>query len=217
MISIHAPHTGRDTAPIVILYQHREFQSTRPIRGATAERFGYTARICNFNPRAPYGARRTWRIPLPSGCRHFNPRAPYGARLFRRQRRGAGGDRISIHAPHTGRDWASISSIFCLGGFQSTRPIRGATQARDLADDAGAISIHAPHTGRDPRSRSSATSLSNFNPRAPYGARRLLLLAARAQDPISIHAPHTGRDRRSYGNNRYIYSFQSTRPIRGAT
>ena len=79
-ISIHAPHTGRDSAvewmqSIKILFQSTRpirgatnvigvpmasirFQSTRPIRGATILCFAGECAICYFNPRAPYGARQ---------------------------------------------------------------------------------------------------------------------------------------------------------------
>ena len=56
------------------------------------------------------------------------------------------------------------------------------------------ISIHAPHTGRDQVSET-------------IGMRTT----------ISIHAPHTGRDDDGYYGNYGILTFQSTRPIRGAT
>ena len=36
---------------------------------------------CNFNPRAPCGARRLSALILEEGMEHFNPRAPCGARL----------------------------------------------------------------------------------------------------------------------------------------
>ena len=56
-ISIHAPHAGRDEqdqCPHQACYQ---FQSTRPMRGATME-YKSLVFICrNFNPRAPCGAR----------------------------------------------------------------------------------------------------------------------------------------------------------------
>ena len=79
-ISIHAPHTGRDwyrtaTAPLTSPFQSTRpirgatgegermllpalFQSTRPIRGATELPLECAVMLCNFNPRAPYGARR---------------------------------------------------------------------------------------------------------------------------------------------------------------
>ena len=146
-ISIHAPHTGRDLTQSISRICITQFQSTRPIRGATVpgSTGGRASRY--FNPRAPYGARRamcrllhkssgisihaphTGRDALTPSSRccwqNFNPRAPYGARLprvelFARQ------SPISIHAPHTGRDGNCDCTLF-LGG----------------------ISIHAPHTGRD--------------------------------------------------------------------
>ena len=57
IISIHAPHTGRDHSRTDKYGQSLEFQSTRPIRGATAWRALRPASSMYFNPRAPYGAR----------------------------------------------------------------------------------------------------------------------------------------------------------------
>ena len=37
MVSIHAPRAGRDLAYGSKLYGFKEFQSTRPVRGATAK------------------------------------------------------------------------------------------------------------------------------------------------------------------------------------
>ena len=146
-ISIHAPHTGRDSPPAGVRPRNYRFQSTRPIRGATAQGLQVAPIREHFNPRAPYGARphvdtlllyvqaisihapHTGRDPgflnFPLILSNFNPRAPYGARLMDSPdvSRAA---LISIHAPHTGRD----------------RP-RQADQQREC------ISIHAPHTGRD--------------------------------------------------------------------
>ena len=78
---------------------------------------------------------------------------------------------ISIHAPHTGRDYEVRGGALCINEFQSTRPIRGATGWVSPKMPAKNISIHAPHTGRD------------------FHDKRLA-----APDGISIHAPHTGRD-----------------------
>ena len=126
-----------------------EFQSPRPLRGATAATISASTSSCNFNPRAPYGARRLQRPPANRFCNisilapltgrddltsgldtqdynYFNPRAPYGARLHPP---GAGDPLalISILAPLTGRDSASL-----------------VTAARSER-----ISILAPLTGRD--------------------------------------------------------------------
>ena len=124
---------------------------------------------------------------------------------------------ISIHAPHTGRDFPV--STFCLISliFQSTRPIRGATRTPESTPPARYISIHAPHTGRDQERPARDTRRENFNPRAPYGARRYRRSHCFYSECISIHAPHTGRDVVQSGQDKTGPRFQSTRPIRGAT
>ena len=169
-ISIHAPHTGRDLARLVLDTDKEQFQSTRPIRGATyrpktlfsvLKIFQSTRPIRgatslsgwnfirhrNFNPRAPYGARLlvVGRFKQPT---NFNPRAPYGARLCKLHGTALQVV-ISIHAPHTGRD-----------------------RTHRKAHTAGVqISIHAPHTGRDSPGQVVISIPDHFNPRAPYGAR----------------------------------------------
>ena len=60
----------------------------------------------------------------------------------------------------------------CPAGFQSTRPIRGATYI----------------------TASPSQQTRYFNPRAPYGARPLIRTFSVRMASISIHAPHTGRD-----------------------
>ena len=102
VISIHAPLAGRDHKSRCIAIRPILFQSTRPLRGATSGTFMVFLLLCYFNPRAPCGARRAKaeiRLPLI----YFNPRAPCGARPI------AGSAR-------------TIPPI-----FQSTRPLRGAT------------------------------------------------------------------------------------------
>ena len=58
IISIHAPHTGRDVFSARRGPPLLAFQSTRPIRGATLPSYFSSSPSANFNPRAPYGARR---------------------------------------------------------------------------------------------------------------------------------------------------------------
>ena len=169
------------------------FQSTRPVRGATATASQTISASWSFNPRAPCGARlRANSKNRCLGCR-FNPRAPCGARL---SAKGISRRRLA---------------------FQSTRPVRGATDAsqidrltvsvsihapragrdllaENLSRDALGVSIHAPRAGRDESRIDEATGGSGFNPRAPCGARRKLAIR-----PGSC------------------WMFQSTRPVRGAT
>ena len=102
-----------------------EFQSTRPIRGAT---------LLLFCSRYPFDisihAPHTGRDVAPNAIKpmpmDFNPRAPYGARHVLAEGLRLKG-KISIHAPHTGRDCSRWGTAWPCTIFQSTRPIRGAT------------------------------------------------------------------------------------------
>ena len=237
-ISIHAPHTGRDSLAHCSSSRNATFQSTRPIRGATRTADLSPQDALNFNPRAPYGARRCIGIFGRLLSKFQSTRPIRGATILCGVGLFVCG--ISIHAPHTGRDTAGSAAPDRPCPFQSTRPIRGAT---------------IPSGENVPR--------KDFNPRAPYGAR----LAASNRDAqfvekfqstrpirgatchpgpwrsrpgrfqstrpirgathlrgdysinlfISIHAPHTGRDVKSPACHSLPKKFQSTRPIRGAT
>ena len=127
-ISIHAPLAGRDDEAEISALMEAEFQSTRPLRGATRAIATANCIVCDFNPRAPCGARRLRvyhdfpvvqiSIHAPLAGRdalrrntsgrpaYFNPRAPCGARLSRGEKpiENTG---ISIHAPLAGRDGKS--------------------------------------------------------------------------------------------------------------
>ena len=143
--------------------------------------------------------------------------APHTGRDFAAGRQFLGHADISIHAPHTGRDSCpqdhpppspGFQSTRPIRGatftfaaqtldkniFQSTRPIRGATKVTIIIVSLIYISIHAPHTGRDARKAPFLWTRPYFNPRAPYGAR----------PPLVKILTRRG-------------VFQSTRPIRGAT
>ena len=74
-----APYGAR-LPPITFYGKTHTFQSTRPIRGATHIIYG-----------------------VPYARLYFNPRAPYGARLEQTEEQFEI-IKISIHAPHTGRD-----------------------------------------------------------------------------------------------------------------
>ena len=100
--------------------------------------------------------------------------------------------------------------------FQSTPPIREATDFAIISDKYKAISIHAPHTGGDGKRMGMAATLS-ISIHAPHtggdpGSKGL------ATDPnISIHAPHTGGDAKHPHRQQQNVIFQSTPPIREAT
>ena len=58
----------------------------------------------NFNPRTPYGMRR-YHVPTLKRIMNFNPRTPYGMRLYQL--------------------YLAVVKV----GFQSTHPLRDATQS----------------------------------------------------------------------------------------
>ena len=124
----------------------------------------------------------------------FNPRSPCG------ERQTAGAQRV--------RDYR----------FQSTLPMRGATQVLGVDVQHTVISIHAPHAGSDRVTGDDFKRLSfqstlpmrgatvsqlivnpliNFNPRSPCGERRVVLELV-SVGAISIHAPHAGSDPMDY-------------------
>ena len=152
--------------------QDRGFQSTHPLRGATASLIAKSSSLANFNPRTPCGVRhenkedrsqsqQDFNPRTPCGVRlasliakssslaNFNPRTPCGVRLPASQPPPSGLP-ISIHAPLAGCDW------YCANERQ---PIH--------------ISIHAPLAGCDAFPRAPAGRRgTDFNPRTPCGVRQ---------------------------------------------
>ena len=171
----------------------KRFRSTRPLRGATIPAPSLSANRQDFNPRAPCGARQ----------------------------RGAS---VTIK-PHQ---------------FQSTRPLRGATLTYSMCAltrpdfnpraPCGArpadllavvlqqqISIHAPLAGRDRAAASDpCPAHTHFNPRAPCGARPKNFRFRGFCCNFNPRAPCGARP--CSGTSALVSSsFQSTRPLRGAT
>ena len=134
---------------------------------------GIESFLANFNPRTSYEVRR--------GYDHSGE-----LRLH-----------ISIHAPHAGCDTRGPQApLALLLPFQSTHPMRGATQnIMSAYAIVGEISIHAPHAGCDMRT----ISWQQFDV------------------AISIHAPHAGCDTLCASIWHIWRPFQSTHPMRGAT
>ena len=123
---------------------------------------------------------------------------------------------ISIHTPHAGSDIFVVLVHFRNSPFQSTLPMRGATDDCHCGAAAGEfqstlpmrgatnkppppppelpISIHTPHAGSDEGVTAFVDKAGNFNPHSPCGERRYTV-------------PVLGLPKR----------FQSTLPMRGAT
>ena len=167
IISIHAPHTGRDHGLQRQLLRQEGFQSTRPIRGATP--FLYTLPLPRlyFNPRAPYGARLAASQIAPPTTVHFNPRAPYGARPIYTSSPYSAATDFNPRAPYGARLIVSHDGSRVLYEFQSTRPIRGATLLLFCSRYPFDISIHAPHTGRDQGVSSRESDIQIFQSTRP--------------------------------------------------
>ena len=145
------------------------FQSTLPLRGATI----CTCRKCGakfISIHAPLTGSDEYPYTPPLNVPNFNPRSPYGER------------RVSLYSPSK------------CSEFQSTLPLRGATNSYRTSFFWTAISIHAPLTGSDIDGEKRTLTDAHFNPRSPYGER-----------PIFPD------------NSSKVIGFQSTLPLRGAT
>ena len=146
-ISIHPPRAGRDLvlksntvrknyfnppAPCgaglidnVHFIAEITFQSTRPVRGATAPP-RHTVENDNFNPPAPCGAGRGVRLRHRTGsCISIHP--PRAGRDTKGLHQLLDGVTISIHPPRAGRDVELVIKEAEKFAFQSTRPVRGGT------------------------------------------------------------------------------------------
>ena len=104
------------------------------------------------------------------GDRDFNPRGPCGPR----------------------RDEATIGTDGSK--FQSTRPVRAATQRLQQPVAVVLISIHAARAGRDRPYALYYRYSIDFNPRGPCGPRHALNILLESDGKISIHAARAGRD-----------------------
>ena len=122
--------------------------------------------------------------------------------------------------------------------FQSTLPLRGATDSSWLEGREFHISIHAPLTGSDPGKLQLLNRAGNFNPRSPYGERPTSNVSSQRVTDFNPRSPYGERpgiyiraEELQYFNPRSPYGerptkldlsgnwleFQSTLPLRGAT
>ena len=101
-ISIHAPRVGRDESGDSIERLAQQFQSTRPVWGATRRRWR-TCSARRFQSTRPVWGATECMCTFRCVITNFNPRAPCGARRTRKLR------------------------DFRRKAFQSTRPVWGAT------------------------------------------------------------------------------------------
>ena len=152
VISIHAPLAGRDVVLLNSPPSYAIFQSTRPLRGATAK-WATECNACHISIHAPL-AGRDRRQPICKTCgRVFQSTRPLRGATGAGARADEGIDisihaplagrdvqrsvsetieHISIHAPLAGRDLIRILRENMSTVFQSTRPLRGATFQPDI-------------------------------------------------------------------------------------
>ena len=191
-----------------------KFQSTRPVWGATAAdtNADFLFRISIHAPRVGRDCSRLSEYPL---CSHFNPRAPCGARpaVLPPSVKSV---LISIHAPRVGRDCRYGRQTVRRAIFQSTRPVWGATLA--FVFYPSEIPYFNPRAPCGARLFISNFAVFHvyFNPRAPCGARPDCHRPQRLRMHFNPRAPCGARPAFRSLSIRSC-SFQSTRPVWGAT
>ena len=168
------------------------FQSTHPVRGATADsRLSAAARGISIH--APRAGCDPGDRPGRSHLYHFNPRTPCGVRPLWMMIPTLQLT-ISIHAPRAGCDTRPPRVSGVVTVFQSTHPVRGATAL------CGGVPAKIIFQSTHPVRGATATV-------------RLVVVVT----SISIHAPRAGCDPKQGAWGLILYQFQSTHPVRGAT
>ena len=148
-----------------------EFQSTRPMRGATGRPLSPCADTLRFQSTRPMRGATFYILPT-MRARDISIHAPHAGRDAG-DKYITGSNCISIHAPLAGCDVEHIQHTVWFSPYFNPRAPCGARQGDHLGGTPlRAISIHAPHAGRDRCRRSDRRGKYYFNPRAPCGARR---------------------------------------------
>ena len=144
------PRSPCGERPRTALYRDvmKIFQSTLPIRGATA--------CCASIETGRYGFQST--LPIRGAT----------LAIFARQRWFT----ISIHAPHTGSDAIGTTSGAIAAYFNPRSPYGERHSCGRSLSHESMISIHAPHTESDDACKEIINYSQDFNPRSPYGERR---------------------------------------------
>ena len=192
-ISIHAPRAGRDDGSLNIIAVKLDISIHAPHAGRDRARPARRSRPTNFNPRAPCGARRIGGFPL------------IWEQLFQSTRpmRGA-----TPWSPATPPRW---------NHFNPRAPCRARlVECLNMLKGAE-ISIHAPRAGRDALRSDANKGERYFNPRAPCRARLLQMpfiytttIYFNPRAPCRARPPNRGCSASPE-------TFQSTRPVQGAT
>ena len=187
-ISTHAPHAGSDTTSIRPMaacpnFNSRSpcrerplvagkemllllFQSTLPLRGATAAAILKIHRL-PISTHAPHAGSDTRKKYFGNVVSIFQPTLPMRGATGRGKAKKANAF-ISTHAPHAGSDLCSCTKELTNYAISTHAPHAGSDmmilQAKALAR---MISTHAPHAGSDLPSVGVAPSSMRFQPTLP--------------------------------------------------
>ena len=191
------------------------FQSAHPLRGATSGQLIKIAAL-HISIHAPLTG-----CDSPPGKQkrrnpHFNPRTPRGVRHVRLYNI----PHITHFNPRTPRGVRPPSACQCWRSrsFQSTHPSRGATVNGLFSGRIKFISIHAPLAGCDDNSRTAhCLPPRHFNPRTPRGVRLREQNFLRFLVSFQSTHPSRGATLNAMGSVPNRSAFQSTHPLRGAT
>ena len=173
VISTHAPLAGRDTASAFSPPPSKHFNPRAPC-GARQGIKAMGSWIKEFQPTRPLrGATSYGRC-----CGGFLPISTH-APLAGRDHCGGGVQpsryRISTHAPLAGRDVLGEAAPGLSYQFQPTRPLRGATPRALVPEMQSIISTHAPLAGRDQAFLPTLNTSANISTHAPLAGRDHLL------------------------------------------
>ena len=171
----------------------------------------------NFNPRSPWGERRTPRPLCSAGFSDFNPRSPWGERLFMMANHSLCFS-ISIHAPRGGSDWIIAGSFINIFNFNPRSPWGERRRQKAWKSRKERISIHAPRGGSDVILSSISLIDLLFQSTLPVGGATSDVPAAlagfiRFQSTLPVGGATPTEAERA--NRPFV--FQSTLPVGGAT
>ena len=144
----------------------------------------------------------------------FNPRSPYGERLAAMGARQLY-RRISIHAPLTGSDYSFLWSRLHRRDFNPRSPYGERQHSRRRTHTASRFQSTLPLRGAT-ESTETKTKIQNFNPRSPYGERRLVTRRYCYGTYFNPRSPYGERLSGKISVST-AFQFQSTLPLRGAT
>ena len=180
-ISTHAPLAGRDQVIIEVKNSPTKISTHAPLAGR--DQFSESSRIAfEISTHAPLAGRDIFMAPVTDG---------------------AG---ISTHAPLAGRDVTVMILFFLMGGFQPTRPLRGATGGATVARRA----LNAFQPTRPLRGATLWIGLEirflSFQPTRPLRGATVGVFAIVIDINISTHAPLAGRDSKSVQITMHIFA-----------